>query len=326
MEARIIDANARQFSPQAAVGSMAFMRFLMEVDNTVADGFTSWRRDGVERRPGSEIEGRGLFATADFEPRELLVVKSGRAVNEAEVRQLTDDGILHRSQQQIGHDLFLVGLTADEEDKNLVGYNHSCSPNAFFIWNQSRRDMFGTALLISRVAISAGEEITTDYSVSHTSNTHRFVCNCQSPDCRVLIQPRYDYLDPDFQQRYEGEFPDYIQELIDGLTAKPPDERAAILFSARFGEAVGRITMLDGALTQLEAVADPDDFTTHRIGKFKQLLTMNAAFLASYYPGVAEDCGVNMSGARRFQRSIMKQQAAIVAFAKQADDTVGWQQ
>jgi hypothetical protein len=325
MEPRIIDANPRQFGPSVAVGSMEFMRFLMDVDATLSDGVTSWRREGIERHPGSEIEGRGLFTNIDLEPHELIAVKSGRVVNEASVRQLTADGVLHGSQQQIGLNLFLIGLTEAEEDKNLVGYNHSCSPNAFFVWNQSRRDTFGTALLMSRQAIAAGQEITADYSVSHISNTHRFVCNCQSPDCRVLIQPRYDYLDPEFQEKYKGQFPDYVQELIDDLQTKPQEERDAILFSARFGEIVGRIAMLDGAITELEARPNQDDFTKQRTVKFTQLLTMNAAFLASHFPGVAENCGINMSNARSFQKSLTKRQAAVVAFAKNADDAVGWQ-
>ncbi|HEY4963466.1 MAG TPA: SET domain-containing protein-lysine N-methyltransferase [Candidatus Saccharimonadales bacterium] len=324
MKPRIFDRSPRQFGPNMAVGSAEFMQFIMDVDQTIADGVTSWRRDGVERRDGSEIEGQGLFTTIDIEQHEILAVKGGRVVNEAEVRKLTAEGTLHGSQQQIGLDLFLVGLTEAEEDKNMIGYNHSCSPNAFFTWSLNNMSMFGTAFLVSRKAIPASQEITTDHSVSHVSKTHRFVCNCQSPDCRVIIQPRYDYLSPEFQKQYKGEFPVYIQELIDDLGKLSKNRRESVLYSARFGETVGKISMIDGEIRRLEGLASRDDVQTQRLERFRLALLMSSALLVGTYPGVAQACGIEIANAKQFQKSVTEKIDVVVGYARKADEEHGW--
>jgi hypothetical protein len=61
----------------------------------------------------------------------------------------------------------------------------------------------------------AEEEITVDYSTCHTTNTHRlFPCQCGSKACRGIIQPAYDWQDPDFQRRNMDDFPDFILRKI----------------------------------------------------------------------------------------------------------------
>jgi len=142
MNPRIIDAGPRHFCPDVAVGSQEFLKFLSDVDSSLSYGYTGWRSDGVERCDGSVIEGQGLFATTDIEPGQLLAIKGGRIVNEDEVIKLSVENELHGSHQQIDMNLFLVGLGAEEEENNLIGYNHSCSPNARVVWDT--HNGFGT--------------------------------------------------------------------------------------------------------------------------------------------------------------------------------------
>src|SRR4051794_16002595 len=88
----------------------------------------SWWAGSVERRPGG-LEGVGLFAVKNILKDDLLAIKAGKLVDEATIIKYAN--VINGSHHQIEKDLFLTGLTKEEVDQTLIGYNHSCSPNAY---------------------------------------------------------------------------------------------------------------------------------------------------------------------------------------------------
>lgn len=196
--------------------------FLKAIEAGETDGISCWRSETVDRRDGSEIEGIGLFAAGDIPAGTLIAIKQGRVVGSMTIKDNAD--AINGSHQQIGPNQFLAGITREEADKNLVGYNHSCNPNSRVVLIPGVH----LAFLVSRKDIKAGDEITADYSVSQMSDTHRmFMCQCGSDNCRGIIQPGWDWQDPNFQVRYPGEFPDYEQREIDEYNALTPERRQA---------------------------------------------------------------------------------------------------
>jgi SET domain-containing protein len=163
----------------------------------------SWRSRSVQRRGGS-LHDVGLFAIKDIKRGELLAVKAGRLVDEATVTKYSD--VISGSHIQVGSNLFLSGLTPEEVDNTLIGFNHSCSPNAY---------ISGQIELTAMKNIKAGEEITADYATFMTSDTQSFQCICGSPECRKLIEPSVDYKNPKFREKHRGYFASYIQREID---------------------------------------------------------------------------------------------------------------
>ncbi|HVZ12235.1 MAG TPA: SET domain-containing protein-lysine N-methyltransferase [Patescibacteria group bacterium] len=184
-------------------------QFLEHHDMGLADQVTSWRDGRVARRFGSKIEGVGLIAHAPIPSGSIVAIKTGRVVSEAKVRDHMD--IINYSQQQIGPDQFLAGLTSDEVDRNLVGYNHSCDPNAEVIL------IPGTTLAFIRTTqiVETGEEVTIDYSLSHTSDTHKIdVCMCGADNCRGTIDPSKDWRDPEYRAKNYDLFAWYMKDSI----------------------------------------------------------------------------------------------------------------
>lgn len=198
--------------PEGLIVDTGGQEFLAMVDAHATDGMTAWRSPSVKRQAGSAIEGVGLFALQDIAPQSLLAIKQGAIRTEAAVKRMA--GIIKGSHQQIGSDVFLTGTTPQQVKRNLVGYNHSCEPNARVALVRG----FPLALLVSRNEIEAGSEITTDYSVSYTSETQSIAdCQCGSRDCRGVIDPTKDWKNPAFQRKYEGEFPEWLQRKITWL-------------------------------------------------------------------------------------------------------------
>jgi SET domain-containing protein len=163
----------------------------------------SWRAGSVERRAGG-IHGVGLFAVEDINKNDLLAVKAGKIVDEATVIEKAE--VINGSQHQIEKNLFITGLTPEEVDRTLIGYNHSCAPNAY---------ISGQIELRAMRDIKRGEEITVDYATIFMSDTQSFKCVCGSPACRHFIKPSVDYKNPELQKKYKGYFADYIQRAID---------------------------------------------------------------------------------------------------------------
>lgn len=200
------------------------VEYLETFDRGETDGVTCWRSDLVTKKGGSKIEGVGLFAVEDIEPGKVIAIKPGHVVGVTVIKDNAE--IIRGSHQQIGLHQFLIGLTKEEVDRNLVGYNHSCSPNAKIVVIKD----VPLAFLLTKDPIQKDDEITVDYSVCHTSSTHRiFLCNCGSPECRGIINPGYDWMDEEFQKAHAAEFPYFIQEKIDRMNQMSEPERKAAL-------------------------------------------------------------------------------------------------
>lgn len=232
--------------PEADVSSFA-SGFLGRFEQNQADSITCWRADSVERRPGSKIEGEGLFAVSDIKKGEVIAIKPGRVINTQQV--LENEDVIRGSHQQIGPDEFLAGLTPDEVDRNLVGYNHSCLPNAKVLVIPDVK----LAFLMAKEDIKEGE-ITADYSVSQASNTHRiFECNCgNGKRCRKFIQPGTDWLQKDFQEANRYDFPWFIKKGIMLLWILPPKEIEEFLRFTDSLRVAGKVHLLASKILRKE--------------------------------------------------------------------------
>ncbi|HXT16565.1 MAG TPA: SET domain-containing protein-lysine N-methyltransferase [Gemmatimonadaceae bacterium] len=129
---------------------------------------------GVEVRP-SRI-GLGLFATERFVAGDTILRIDGRLVNWREL--LKRRGSFMDNCYRFGPETYL-----DPGDRPARYVNHSCVPNAAV--HKARNRLY----LVAVAAISAGREITFDYSTTIADDdiwTMR--CRCGSPQCRRIIR------------------------------------------------------------------------------------------------------------------------------------------
>ncbi|MEK7059689.1 MAG: SET domain-containing protein-lysine N-methyltransferase [Patescibacteria group bacterium] len=157
-----------------------------------------YRSESVERRDGG-IEGVGLFAIEDVEAGQLLAIKGGRLITTSTLEN--NLAITNGSHHQVAPNLFVAGLTPEEADATLIGYNHSCDPNAF---------IDGQIALRAMRAIRKDEEVAVDYATIFSGDTQAFECRCGSSQCRHNIQPSVDSQDPVLRERYKGYFADFL--------------------------------------------------------------------------------------------------------------------
>lgn len=191
--------------------------FLERVEMSRTDGMSGWRLDSV-RRGESPIQGEGLIAVTEIPANTLVAIKQGHVLTEEEV--IKRAAIIRGSQQQIGPDQFLAGRTVGEVGRNLIGYNHSCEPNARIMLFEG----ISLAFLVTNELIKPGIEVTVDYAVSETSSTHHLEpCQCHADNCRTVVAPESDWQSEELQRKYKGEFAWFVQDAIDaqraGLTA-----------------------------------------------------------------------------------------------------------
>lgn len=228
------------------------VEYITRLESGEEIGISCWRSDLTLRKKGSKIEGRGLFAkkrlpTGVIMPGELLAVKPGIILNSQQIVSHFD--VIQGSHQQIAPDLFLAGLTEEQVDDNLVGYNHSCDPNASVII----LDGLAIGFLVSRKPIKEGDEITVDYSTCYMSETGRILnCNCGAIDCRRLINPGWDWMNPQIQALYAGEFPDYMQRKINAYNALSDKQKEAFYNEAVAIAFAEEIVVLNWELLDIE--------------------------------------------------------------------------
>jgi len=149
---------------------------------------------------GSDIEGRGLFATALIKQGQLIWRKAAdeKSYSRAEIEQLTPEQKkkFFNYCYQVGPDQFygtLDGQAGDDADY----MNHSCNPNTWF-----EADGSMTALR----DILPGEEITYDYAMSEARPEFKLECRCGTPLCRKIIRGDDLKKNADLRQRYAGHF------------------------------------------------------------------------------------------------------------------------
>ena len=152
--------------------------------------------------------GYGIYLAEPVRRGDLLVVFGGSATPGHVFRQLPADR--QRRSLQVADDVYLV-----TEPERAMGdcVNHSCDPTAVFE---------GQISLVARRDLAIGEQITFDYATSDSWPYDEFECECGEDLCRSKVTGE-DWMDPDLQRRYAGNFSTYLQRKIDRLTGSGSD-------------------------------------------------------------------------------------------------------
>src|SRR5438034_267159 len=161
----------------------------------------SYRSPKTEVRE-SKIHGRGLFAKADIAKDEVVMVKGGHIISREELRKKVTPQ-LGPAEIQIGDDLFISPVTAEEREGSMLYSNHSCDANL---------GVRGEITFVARRDIRAGEELTHDWATTDDDN-YSVKCICGSPNCRGTLTGK-DWLRPELQKRYSGYFSTYLAKKI----------------------------------------------------------------------------------------------------------------
>jgi len=150
----------------------------------------------------SKIHGRGLFAKADIAKGEIVAIKGGHIIDRETLRREITPA-LGPVEIQIGDNLFIAPVTADERELSMLYSNHSCNPNI---------GMRGEITFVAMRDIRAGEELTHDWAMTDDDD-YSVECNCGAPNCRKRLTGK-DWRRPELQKRYSGHFSTYLAEKI----------------------------------------------------------------------------------------------------------------
>ena len=141
--------------------------------------------------------GQGVFTSVDIPANLPIMEMMGPVLLDREIA-IKD----YSDYIQIGPNTFM-GLSGGFEDH----FNHSCDPNCKLVVVGNR------AILFSLYVISAGMELTFDYSTTSTDtiNTWRMICQCGDRKCRKVVSG-YQYLDEATKKNYNDKnmLPMYI--------------------------------------------------------------------------------------------------------------------
>src|SRR3984957_3668623 len=154
----------------------------------------------------SPIEGRGLFATGEFQPREIVCVKGGYVFNRAELSEIA--AVLGPAEIQIADRLFIGPRHVEEREGGMIFSNHSCDPNI---------GVQGQIVFVALRRIAPGEELTHDWATTDDDD-YTMTCRCGAAACRGVITGR-DWQKKDLQRKYQGMFSWYLQQKIGALYA-----------------------------------------------------------------------------------------------------------
>lgn len=163
------------------------------------DGYLSPKLEG---RLNPAKGGFGVYARERVYTGELLVVWGGSVVDYDTLVALP--AIKQIRSVQVEEDRYLVShSTNDPADY----FNHSCDPNA---------GLAGQIALVAMRDIQPGEEVCFDYAMSDASPYDEFECECGVLACRKRITGN-DWMNPELQERFAGNFSPYIQRRIERL-------------------------------------------------------------------------------------------------------------
>jgi len=154
----------------------------------------------------SSVHGKGVFATTDFEAGDVIL-------NFDDSRLVTDDNPL-REGEHAYHCAWLPDgrVVYGQEPERYT--NHSCDPSVYI------KETDGARYFVARRAISAGEEITCDYSIDNTGDVW-WQCSCGGARCRKTIyndffrlplEIQIEYL-PYLTQAYRERFSEQVEKL-----------------------------------------------------------------------------------------------------------------
>ena len=155
------------------------------------------------RVAASPLQGFGVFAAENFNLGELVAVWGGVIYTAAEIEALGEQFPHFRTHPFEVTAGFFMGSTSLTAIDDAERFNHSCSPTV---------GVKGQILVLTRRAVTAGEELTFDYDTTDLS-PHPFQCRCGAEACRQTIDGSA-WQAKDFRQRNEGWFSWYIQEKI----------------------------------------------------------------------------------------------------------------
>jgi len=150
----------------------------------------------------SPIHGRGLFATAEFRPGEIVCVKGAHFFTRATLQQGAP--VLGPAEIQIAADLFIGPLEGEEREGCMIFSNHSCEPNI---------GVQGQIVFVALREIAAGEELTHDWATTDDDD-YTLECRCGAQQCRGIITGK-DWQREDLRRKYRGLFSWYLQRKIE---------------------------------------------------------------------------------------------------------------
>ena len=149
----------------------------------------------------SPIHGRGLFATAEFQPGEIVCIKGGHVFGRTTRDRLATT--LGPAEIQITDDLFIGPVAPDEWEGCMIFSNHSCDPNIA---------VQGQIVFIALRRIAPGEELTHDWATTD-DDEYTLECRCGAAGCRRIITGK-DWQKKELQQKYRGLFSWYLERKI----------------------------------------------------------------------------------------------------------------
>jgi hypothetical protein len=155
--------------------------------------------------------GRGCFAVEPIAAGNVIAAFGGRCLTRDEFDLLP----AHQQARsiQVDEQLFLSGATEPEPSDFI---NHSCEPNC---------GMSGNTVVVALREIEVGEELTYDYAMSDGSDYDEFECGCGTAACRGKVTG-HDWMLPELQLRYRGNFSPYIAARIAALVNSGAERRA----------------------------------------------------------------------------------------------------
>ena len=149
----------------------------------------------------SPIHGRGLFATGEFQPGEIVCVKGGYIFNRATLGEIAP--ALGPAEIQIAEGLFIGPRHAEEREGAMIFSNHSCDPNI---------GVQGQIVFVALRHIVSGEELTHDWATTD-DDEYSMTCRCGAAYCRGIITGK-DWQKKELQRKYQGMFSWYLQQKI----------------------------------------------------------------------------------------------------------------
>jgi uncharacterized protein len=155
----------------------------------------------------SPIHGRGLFATGEFGPGEIVCVKGGHIFSRTILDKLAP--LLGPAEIQIDDDLFIGPIHPEQREGGMIFSNHSCDPNI---------GIQGQIVFVALRQIYPGEELTHDWATTDDDD-YTLTCGCGTAACRGIISGK-DWQRTDLQRKYRGFFSWYLQHKIDARATR----------------------------------------------------------------------------------------------------------
>jgi hypothetical protein len=164
----------------------------------------------------SPIQGRGLFAIEPIKQHEIVCIKGGHIFNRETLREV--QAPLGPAEIQIGEDLFIGPLDADQREGSMIFSNHSCEPNI---------GVKGQIVFVAMRNIDEGEELTHDWAMTD-DDEYSMQCNCGAATCRKVVTGQ-DWRRKDLQAKYHGYISWYLIEKIRAVESQPQSRKTEIV-------------------------------------------------------------------------------------------------